>query len=234
MEEGEVIKAVVPMKEFKEDRYVVMVTARGVVIRISTHEFRNAKSRGINGITLKEGDTLVTATLTNGNSEVMLLTRNGYGLRYNETAIRATGRNAQGVRGILLRDDSDAVVSILAIHEEEQVLMITDRGYGKRLDYSTLNPHGRGTMGQICYKDNEKTGKLVGAIAASPEFDIVCITSQGKTLKCNTQEVSEQGRTAMGVRVLDIMEDDAVVSIARALKEQEQPELAFDEPATAT
>jgi len=234
MEEGEVIKAVVPMKEFKEDRYVVMVTARGVVIRISTHEFRNAKSRGINGITLKEGDTLVTATLTNGNSEVMLLTRNGYGLRYNETAIRATGRNAQGVRGILLRDDSDAVVSILAIHEEEQVLMITDRGYGKRLDYSTLNAHGRGTMGQICYKDNEKTGKLVGAIAASPEFDIVCITSQGKTLKCNTQEVSEQGRTAMGVRVLDIMEDDAVVSIARALKEQEQPELAFDEPATAT
>jgi len=234
MEEGEVIKAVVPMKEFKEDRYVVMVTSRGVVIRISTYEFRNAKSRGINGITLKDGDTLVTATLTDGNSEVMLLTRNGYGLRYNETAIRATGRNAQGVRGILLRDESDAVVSILAIHEEEQVLMITDRGYGKRLDYSTLNPHGRGTMGQICYKDNEKTGKLVGAIAASPEFDIVCITSQGKTLKCNTQEVSEQGRTAMGVRVLDIMEDDAVVSIARALKEQEQPELAFDEPVIAT
>jgi DNA gyrase subunit A len=221
------------MKEFKEDRYVVMVTAKGVVIRISTHEFRNAKAKGINGITLKEGDTLVTATLTEGNTEVMLLTKNGYGLRYHETEIRATGRNAQGVRGIMLRDESDQVISILAIHEEEQVLMITDKGFGKRLDYSTLNPHGRGTMGQICYKDNEKTGKLIGAIPVSPEFDIVCITSQGKTLKCNTQEVSEQGRTAMGVRVLDIAEDDAVVSVARALKEQEQPELSFEEPAPA-
>ena len=117
---------------------------------------------------------------------------------------------------------------ILAIHEEEQVLMITDRGFGKRLDYSTLSPHGRGTMGQICYKDNEKTGKLIGAIAVSAEYDIVCITRQGKTLKCNTQEVSEQGRTAMGVRILGIAEDDAVVGIARALKEEEQPELAFE------
>ena len=228
MAEGEVIKAVVPIKEFREDQYILMVTSKGLVIRIATHDFRNARKRGINGITLKDGDSLVTASLTHGDNEVMLLTRNGYGLRYSEEQIRATGRNAQGVRGIMLRDESDAVVGVLTIHQEEQVLMITENGFGKRLDYDTLTPHGRGTMGQICYKDNEKTGKLVGAIAVSPEYDIVCITRQGKTLKCNTQEVSEQGRTAMGVRVLGIAEDDAVVGIARALKEEEQPELAFE------
>jgi len=228
MEEGEVIKAVVPIKEFREDQFIVMVTAKGLVIRIATHDFRNAKKKGINGITLRDGDSLVTASLTHGNNEVMLLTKNGYGLRYSEDQIRATGRNASGVRGIMLRDETDEVVGILTIHEEEQVLMITDRGFGKRLDYGTLSPHGRGTMGQICYKDNDKTGKLVGAIAVSPEYDVVCITKQGKTLKCNTQEVSEQGRTAMGVRILGISEDDAVVGIARALKEEEQPELAFE------
>ena len=228
MVEGEVIKAVVPLKEFRQDQYVVMVTAKGLVIRIATHDFRNAKKRGINGITLRDGDTLVTATLTTGTSELLVLTRNGYGLRFGEDQIRATGRNAQGVRGISLRDETDEVVGILTIRSEEQVLMITDRGFGKRLDYDTLSPHGRGTMGQICYKDNDKTGKPVGAIAVSPEYDIVCITRQGKTLKCNTQEVSEQGRTAMGVRILGIADDDAVVGIARALKEEEQPELAFE------
>jgi DNA gyrase subunit A len=228
MVEGEVIKAVVPLKEFRQDEYIVMVTSKGLVIRIATHDFRNAKKRGINGITLRDGDTLVTATHTTGTNELMILTKNGYGLRFGEDQIRATGRNAQGVRGISLRDESDEVAGILTIRAEEQVLMITDRGFGKRLDYDTLIPHGRGTMGQICYKDNEKTGKLVGAIAVSPEYDIVCITRQGKTLKCNTQEVSEQGRTAMGVRILGIADDDAVVGIARALKEEEQPELAFE------
>jgi DNA gyrase subunit A len=228
MTEGEVIKAVVPIKEFREDQYIAMVTSRGLVIRIATHEFRNARKRGINGITIKDGDSLVTATLTTGSNEVMLLTKNGYGLRYSEDQIRATGRNAQGVRGISLRDEADEVVGILAIHPEEQVLMITDNGFGKRLDYDTLMPHGRGTMGQICYKGNDKTGKLLGAIAVSPEYDIVCITKQGKTIKCNTQEVSEQGRATMGVRVLNIGDDDMVVGLARALKEEEQPELAFE------
>ena len=228
MEEGEVIKAVVPIKEFRDDAFIIMATARGLVIRIATREFRNARKKGINGITLRDGDTLVMATLTNGNNEIMLLTRNGYGLRYHESQIRATGRNASGVRGISRRDDNDEVVSIQAIHEDEQMLMISEKGFGKRLDYGTLTPHGRGTMGQICYKDNDKTGKLVGAIAVSAEYDIVCITRQGKTLKCNTQEVSEQGRTAMGVRILEISDEDPVVGIARALKEEEQPELNFE------
>ncbi|NNM54372.1 MAG: DNA topoisomerase (ATP-hydrolyzing) subunit A [Spirochaetales bacterium] len=219
MEEGETIKAIVPLEKFDEDHFVVMTTRRGQVIRINTWEFRNAKTKGINGITLKEGDVLVNATLTNGQNDLMLLTRNGYGLRYSENLIRATGRNSQGVIGIALREDDDQVVSILAVHEDEQVLMISEKGFGKRLDYSTLNPHGRGTMGQICYKDNEKTGKIISAIAAGPDFDIVCITSAGKTLKCNTQEVSQQGRASMGVRVLDIDETDLVVGIARALKE---------------
>ena len=104
MVEGEVIKAVVPIKEFSKDRYIVMVTSKGLVIRIATHDFRNAKAKGINGITLRDRDTLVTATLTNGSNEVMLLTKNGYGLRYSEDQIRATGRNASGVMGISLRD----------------------------------------------------------------------------------------------------------------------------------
>ncbi|NNM67333.1 MAG: DNA topoisomerase (ATP-hydrolyzing) subunit A [Spirochaetales bacterium] len=222
MEEGETIKAIVPLEKFQEDRFIVMATRRGQVIRISTWEFRNAKMKGINGVTLKEGDSLVSATLTNGSNDLMVITKNGYGLRYSESFVRATGRNSQGVIGISLREEDDEVVSILAIRPEEQVLMISARGFGKRLDFSTLNPHGRGTMGQIVYKDNGKTGKLIGAISVSPEFDVVCITSSGKTLKCNTQEVSQQGRTSMGVRILDIDESDSVVGIARALKDSEE------------
>jgi DNA gyrase subunit A len=222
MEEGETIKAIVPLEKFQEDRFIVMATRRGQVIRISTWEFRNAKMKGINGVTLKEGDSLVSATLTNGSNDLMLITKNGYGLRYSESFVRATGRNSQGVIGISLREEDDEVVSILAIRPEEQVLMISSRGFGKRLDFSTLNPHGRGTMGQIVYKDNGKTGKLIGAISVSPDFDVVCITSSGKTLKCNTQEVSQQGRTSMGVRILDIDESDSVVGIARALTDNEE------------
>jgi DNA gyrase subunit A len=222
MEEGETIKAIVPLEKFQEDRFIVMATRRGQVIRISTWEFRNAKMKGINGVTLKEGDSLVSATLTNGSNDLMLITKNGYGLRYSESFVRATGRNSQGVIGISLREEDDEVVSILAIRPEEQVLMISARGFGKRLDFSTLNPHGRGTMGQIVYKDNGKTGKLIGAISVSPDFDVVCITSSGKTLKCNTQEVSQQGRTSMGVRILDIDESDSVVGIARALTDNEE------------
>lgn len=223
-DEDEEIMTVVSMPEFSKDKYLLMGTKGGMVIRISTYEFRNGKTKGINAITMREGDSLVSAFLTTGTNDVVLITKNGYALRYNEEKIRATGRGAQGVTGIRFKSETDEMVAAIPVYEGELLLLLSEKGYGKRMDPMLLNPKGRGTEGMIAYKPQDKTGRLVGAIPVSTEYDVVCITSQGKTLKSSTDDISEQGRTAMGVRVITLEEGDKVVGLARAFKEVTAPE----------
>ncbi|MBO4759861.1 MAG: DNA topoisomerase (ATP-hydrolyzing) subunit A, partial [Spirochaetaceae bacterium] len=209
---NEEITTVVPMKEMREDQYLFMVTANGVVKKVQTSEFANAKTRGIIGIRLDEGDKLVTAQLTSGNDEVVLITRKGKALRIGEEEVRAMGRASRGVTGIHLMTD-DEVAAALQVKKDEKMLIMTEFGYGKRVDFDEFSRHGRGTGGQKVYEVKEKTGEIIGAITISENEEMVCMTSQGKTLRVKASEISEQSRTSQGVRILNIDQPDMVIGL---------------------
>lgn len=219
----EEITSVVALEKFSPDKYIFMATRRGVVKRVKTFEFRNARTKGIIAIKLDDNDRLISSILTNGDEEVILVTRNGYALRFHENNVRAIGRATRGVRGISLSND-DELAGILRIIEDNHILVISENGYGKRVDYDNFNPHGKGTRGQIVYKTNERTGELIGVLSVNENDDLVCITSQGNTIKINIAQISIQGKAAHGVTVVNIRKPDVLVGIARVVGEREEEE----------
>ncbi len=223
----EEITAVVSLRNFTDERFVLMATRQGVVKKVPISDFANAKTRGIVAIKLDQGDGLVTALLTTGKEEVVLVTRKGNALRFNEEAVRAMGRASHGVRGIRL-SGKDELAGVAMVREGEQMLLVSEFGYGKRTEYDNFSPHGRGTGGQICYRVTEKTGEVIGVLSVSDKDDLVCITSQGNALKLRLAEVAALGKTAMGVRIVNITKPDVVVGVARVVKD-DQP---ADGPAT--
>ena len=210
----EEITTVLPLVEFGEDTHIFMATARGVVKKVTTSAFRNAKTRGIIAINLDSSDRLISAHLTGGDDEVVLVTRRGYALRFSETHVRAMGRTSRGVLGIRLSNE-DELTGALCVRDDEQMLLMSEYGYGKRIEYDNFNPHGRGTRGQITYKISEKTGELVNAISVAKENELVCITSQGNAVKLKLEGIPVMGKTAQGVRVVNIDRPDFVVGMAR-------------------
>ena len=216
----EEITAVVNLRNFTDKMFVLMATRQGVVKKVAISEFANAKTRGIVAIKLDQGDGLVTALLTSGSDEVVLVTRKGIALRFHEEAVRAMGRASHGVQGIKL-SEKDELAGVAMVRQGEQMLLVSEFGFGKRTAYDNFSPHGRGTRGQICYKATEKTGEVVGVLSVSDKDDLVCITSQGNTLKLRLSEVATLGKTAMGVRIVNITRPDVVVGIARVVKEEE-------------
>ncbi len=216
----EEITTSVQIDEFSEETFLFMATEKAVVKRVSTYAFRNAKTRGITAIILDEGDKLIKAELTSGDDDVMLFTKNGKGLRFHENKVRAMGRNSHGVRGIKLSDDSDILVGVTIKKDNEQIFMISQYGFGKRTEFEEFNPHGRGTQGQKAYNVTEKTGKLVSAITINDTDSVMCITSLGKTIKLSLSNVSILGRTALGVKIVNISDEDSLVGIARSENEK--------------
>jgi DNA gyrase subunit A len=219
---NEEITSVVSLKEFNNEQYIFMATAGGVVKKVSTEEFRNAKTRGIIAIKLDNGDKLVSSILSSGSDDLLLITRKGIALRYNESEVRAMGRSTRGIRGITLREN-DELAAAQFIDNNQKLLVISEYGYGKRVDYTEINPHGRGTGGQRIYKVTEKTGEVVGVIGVAEKDDAVCITGQGKTLRLIAAKIGEQGKNASGVHVLDIAPPDIVIGVDRVIYEEEQP-----------
>jgi DNA gyrase subunit A len=224
----EEITAIVSLRNFTDERFVLMATRQGVVKKVAISEFVNAKTRGIVAIKLDPGDALVTAQLTSGKDEVVLVTRMGNALRCTEESIRAMGRASHGVQGIKL-SEKDELAGVTMVREGEQMLLVSEFGYGKRTEYDNFSPHGRGTRGQICYKATEKTGEVVGVLSVNDKDDLVCITSQGNTLKLRLSEIAMLGKTAMGVRIVNITKPDVVVGIARVVKEDQPAETAAEE-----
>ncbi len=217
----EEITSVVSLEKFSNDQFIFMATRRGIVKRVRTYEFRNARTKGIIAIKLDDNDRLVSSILTTGNEEVILITRNGYALRFIETTIRAIGRATRGVKGISLSND-DELAGILRIIEDNHILVISENGYGKRVEYQNFTPHGKGTRGQIVYKTNEKTGEIIGVLSVNENDDIVCITSQGNTIKINVSQISIQGKAAHGVTVVNIKKPDVLVGVAKVVGDQEE------------
>ncbi|MGF7109129.1 DNA topoisomerase (ATP-hydrolyzing) subunit A [Treponema pedis] len=217
----EEITAVVSLKEFNDKTYLLMATAEGVVKKVTTDNFANAKTRGIIAIKLDEGDKLVSAILTTGEDEIMLITRHGQALRMSETEIRSLGRSSRGVTGIKL-SSGDELTGALRVTENQKMLVMTENGYGKRVEFSEFSPHGRGTGGQKIYTVSEKTGEVVGLLTVLDDDEVVCITGQGKTIRVNVNTIGTMGRAAQGVRILDIEKPDILIGLDVVAREEEE------------
>jgi len=220
---NEDITAIVSLKDFSDNEYLFMGTACGVVKKVKTSEFANAKTRGIIAINLDDGDKLVSALLTNGKDEVVLISRKGQALRTHEDNVRAMGRSSRGVTGMKL-SKGDELAGMLRVDSKEsgeKMLIISEFGYGKRVDFNEFTSHGRGTGGQRIYTVAEKTGELVGCVSVLEKEDIMCITSQGKSIKLNVSDIRVMGRSAQGVRILSIDKPDFVIGLDKIVKEDD-------------
>jgi len=217
---NEDIAAIVSLKDFSDNEFLLMGTACGVVKKVKTSEFVNAKTRGIVAINLDDGDKLVSALLTKGKDEVVLISRKGQALRTHEDNIRAMGRSSRGVTGMKL-SNGDELAGMLRVDDKEKMLILSEFGYGKRVDFTEFTSHGRGTGGQRIYTVTEKTGEIIGCVNVLDNEDIMCITSQGKSIKLKVNEVRVMGRSAQGVRLLSIDKPDFVIGLDRIVKEDE-------------
>ncbi|MDR1106775.1 MAG: DNA topoisomerase (ATP-hydrolyzing) subunit A [Treponema sp.] len=220
---NEEITAIVSFKEVVSDKYLFMGTARGIVKKVQISEFANAKTRGVIAIRLDEGDRLVSALLTDGGDEVMLISRKGQALRTGENQVRAMGRSSRGVTGMKLGND-DELAGLLRIDDKERILVLSEYGFGKRVDFGEFSSHGRRTGGQKIYTVSEKTGEIVGCVSVLDTEEIMCITSQGKSIKLKVDSIRVMGRSAQGVRILSINRPDFVIGVDRIVKEEEAAE----------
>jgi DNA gyrase subunit A len=212
------ITAVLSLDDFSREKTIFMATNRGIVKKTDLSSFSHAKKRGIIAINLDTRDKLISAKLTTGNDEVILVSRKGHALRFHEEAIRILGRSSRGVTGIRLSKE-DELVGVLPVVEDEQMFIVSEFGYGKRIEYENFTPHNRATRGQICYKGSDKNGEIAGVLSVKKQDDIVCITSKGHTLKVRAKEIPILGKNAKGVRIVNIDKPDIVIGVARAEKE---------------
>ncbi|MDR0448654.1 MAG: DNA topoisomerase (ATP-hydrolyzing) subunit A [Treponema sp.] len=221
---NEEITAIVSLKDFANDtdnrQFLFMGTARGVVKKVAAAEFSNAKTRGIIAINLDEGDRLVSALLTGGNDEVVLISRKGRALRTHEDQIRPMGRASRGVTGVKL-SGGDELTGLLLVKPEEKMLIVSECGFGKRVNFTEFTAHGRGTGGQRIYTVTEKTGEIAGCVNVMDNEEIMCITSQGKSIKLKVSAIGVMGRSAQGVRIVTIDKPDFVIGMDRIIKEDD-------------
>ena len=217
----EEITAIVSFKEFSPDIFLIMATSSGTIKKIPIDTFANAKTRGIRALNLKDSDHLVSAILSTGYDNIMLVTKQGKALRISGNTVRPQGRTAGGVKGINI-SYSDELAGAVRVVEKQSILLITANGFGKRIDFAEFAEHGRGTGGQKIYTVTERTGEVIGVITVFDDDEVVCITGQGKTLRLKVDSVGIMGRAAQGVRVLNIDAPDFLVGLDVVAREDSE------------
>lgn len=222
MNEGEKITSVISVAGFEENEYFVMVTRHGVVKRANIKDFEYQRKGGKIAIHLDDGDELVFVKHTTGNNDVILATREGKAVRFKETEARVMGRAARGVRGIRLRGE-DIVVGAAIVEDGKSLITLTEKGYGKRNDFSIYTAHSRGTMGIICQKITEKTGYLAGIAAVRENNDIMIITNDGTIIRTPVSGIPVyEGNNTAGVIIMRLSGDARIISFAAAKSEEEE------------
>ncbi len=222
MEEGEKIAAMVAVKEFEEDKFVMMGTRGGVVKKTTLSAFSNPRVGGIIAMGVEAGDAVIAVRVTDGTGEIFIGTRNGMAIRFPEDDVRAMGRTAYGVRGITLRDD-DYVVAMEVVKPGGTLLSVTERGFGKRTEIDEYRVQSRGGLGIINIATSERNGQVVGIAYVQDEDEVLLITQQGMIIRMLTNDVRAIGRATQGVRLIDIEDEDKVVSVARLVEKEGEP-----------
>ncbi|PXV60760.1 DNA gyrase subunit A [Dyella jiangningensis] len=220
--EGEKVQAVLPVREYTEDKFVFFATKQGTVKKTPLTEFAFQLQKGKIAINLDEGDALVNVALTDGNSDVLLFASNGKTVRFDESEVRSMGRTATGVRGMKLADDAEVVSLIVAA--EGDILTATERGYGKRTQLDEFPKKGRGTQGVIGIQCSERNGALVAATQVTEAHEMMLISDQGTLVRTRVAEVSQLGRNTQGVTLIRLPADEKLVSVVRLDAEAENGE----------
>ncbi len=222
------IAAILNVRDFKEEFYIVMATKNGIVKKSHLAAYSNPRKGGINAITIREGDALIDARLSNGNHDVLLGTRKGLSIRFHEKEVREMGRTAAGVKGINLGKD-DSVVGMIVIKREGTVLVVTELGLGKRTDLREYRVSHRGGKGVFTLKTSERTGDLVGLKEVVNEDDIMIITTNGVVIRQSVDKLKTQGRNTQGFRLIRLDSEDRVADVARVIKEEGTDEEGTDD-----
>ena len=222
MEEGEKIAAMLAVKEFEENKFIVMGSRKGVIKKTSLSAFSNPRAGGIIAMGVEEGDAVITVQVTDGSGEIFIGTHDGMAIRFHEGDVRGMGRTAYGVRGITLRDD-DYVVAMEVVGPQGTLLTVTERGYGKRTEIDEYRVQSRGGVGVINISTSTRNGHVVGVIYVQDGDELLLITQQGMIIRMQANDVRAIGRATQGVRLIEIEGDDKVVSIARLVEKDEEP-----------
>ncbi|AYD39053.1 DNA gyrase subunit A [Clostridium fermenticellae] len=220
---SEKIQAVITFKEFDEKNYFIMGTKNGLIKKTQISKYSSIRKNGLNAITLRDGDELIGVRMTTGESEVLVFTRNGYAIRFNEKDVRPMGRIATGVKAITLRNNDIAVAMEIA-DKNGDILVVSENGFGKRTSTDEYTPHKRGGKGMITYKVSEKTGHIVGARVVRDEDEIMLINSSNVAIRINAADISITSRNAMGVTLMKTEESQKVVAMAKINNEDDKIE----------
>ena len=203
-------------KEFINNNYIILATKKGIIKKTTLEAYSRPRQNGVNAITIREGDRLLEARLTNGESEIMLAVRSGKAIRFNEKIVRPIGRTASGVRGVTLGSESDEVIGMVCVQDEnEDILVISENGYGKRSKIEDYRITNRGGKGVKTINITEKTGNLIAVKSVSNDNDLMIITQNGLTIRLSVNKISILGRATQGVRLINLRGDDRIASVAR-------------------
>jgi DNA gyrase subunit A len=227
------VKAFIRTKDLKDEEYInsnyiLMCTKKGTVKKTSLEAYSRPRSNGINAITIKDGDELVEARITNGKCEVVMAKKSGKAIRFNEEKVRSMGRNASGVRGVKLENENDEVIGVVIIDPEsdqdESILVVSEKGYGKRTLIDDYRITGRGGKGVKTLNITDKTGNLVGIRSVNDEDGLMIINKSGITIRMSVENLRLMGRATQGVKLINIKGEDSIASIAKVPRDDEDDE----------
>lgn len=232
IEPDDKIKAFVNVQNLKDEEYInnnylIMCTKKGIVKKTALAEYSRPRTNGINAINIKEGDELLEAKLTNGNNEIVMAKRSGKAIRFNESTVRSMGRTASGVKGVTLENDQDEVIGMVCISEEadETVMVVSEKGYGKRSDIDGYRITNRGGKGVKTLSITEKTGDLLAIKAVTSDNDLMIITKKGITIRMELDKVNVTGRATQGVRLISMRDNDSIAAVAKVDHSEEEEEI---------
>ena len=235
LQEGEKITVVLPLtgekRSFPANQFVFMATSQGTVKKTALDEFNNPRKGGIIAVTLDEGDYLIGAATTDGKHDVMLFSDGGKAVRFDEDDVRAVGRGARGVRGMMLEEGQSVIAMLVAEDEQQSVLTATENGYGKRTNITEYTRHGRGTKGMIAIQQSERNGKVVAATLVHSDDEIMLITDRGVLVRTRVAEIRELGRATQGVTLIGLDEGSKLSGLQRIVENDAQSGEAEDSPA---
>ena len=217
----EKITAMIPIKEYEEGQYLFMATKKGLVKKTKITDYSNVRKTGLAAITLREDDELIEVKFTDNEQDIILVTKRGQCIRFDEKDVRATGRTSMGVRGINVAENDD-VVAMQMCSQGQQILIVSEKGLGKRTEMEEFTAQNRGGKGVKCYKITEKTGEVVGAKAVNEEDEIMMINTEGIVIRMECKGISVLGRITSGVKLINLRENEIVASIAKVKEKEEE------------
>ena len=229
MNPGEKITAIIPIKDFEENKNLFMITKNGIAKKTSVMEYMNVRKNGLAAISLRDDDELIEVKITDKNTEIFLVTKHGMCIRFKETDVRATGRSSMGVIGMNL-DDGDEIIGMQLDHQGDSLLIVSENGMGKRTYLDEFTVQKRGGKGVKCYKITEKTGYVVGVKAVDDDHEIMMITTAGTIIQLRVAEISKLGRITSGVKLINLDEGVKVAQIAKVRERVSNGDQEFENP----